>query len=46
MKFLFDDDVNSTVYKDGPIRSKFHNSDRTNYSADELHDRYYLKAEN
>ncbi len=40
VKFIFDDDVISTVYKDEPIRSKYHDSDGTNYSADELDDRF------
>lgn len=40
VKFLFDDDVIHTVYKDEPIRSKFHQNDGTNYSADELDERF------
>jgi Glycosyl hydrolases family 16 len=40
VKFIFDDEVIETVYKDDLIRSKYHQSDGTNYSADELEDRF------
>lgn len=40
VKFIFDEDVIHTVYKDDPIRSKYHQNDGTNYSADELDDRF------
>ena len=40
VKFIFDDEVIHTVYKDDPIRSKYHQNDGTNYSADELDDRF------
>jgi len=40
VKFLFDEDVIATVYKDEPIKSKYHEADGTNYSADELDDRF------
>jgi beta-glucanase (GH16 family) len=40
VKFLFDDDVIHTVFKDDMIRSKYHSGNGTNYSADELDDRF------
>ncbi len=40
VKFIFDDEEIETVYKDEPIRSKYHNGDGTNYSADELDERF------
>jgi beta-glucanase (GH16 family) len=40
VKFIFDEDVIHTVYKDNPIKSKYHQNDGTNYSADELDDRF------
>ena len=40
VKFIFDDEVIETVFQDEPIRSKYHNGDGTNYSADELDDRF------
>lgn len=40
VKFIFDDEVIHTVYKDARIRSKYHQNDGTNYSADELDDRF------
>jgi hypothetical protein len=40
VKFLFNDEVINTVYQDEPIRSKYHQTDGTNYSHDELDDRF------
>jgi hypothetical protein len=40
VKFLFNDEVIHTVFKDDLIRSKYHAGDGTNYSADELDDRF------
>jgi hypothetical protein len=41
VKFLFDDEVIHTVYKNDLIRSKYHQRDgETNYSADELDERF------
>jgi len=40
VKLLFDDEVIKTIFKDQLIRSKYHQSDGTNYSADELDDRF------
>jgi beta-glucanase (GH16 family) len=40
VKFLFNDEVIHTVFKDQLIRSKYHEKDGTNYSADELDERF------
>lgn len=40
VKFIFDDEVIHTVYKDQEIKSRYHQTDGTNYSANELDDRF------
>jgi beta-glucanase (GH16 family) len=40
VKLLFDDEVIKSIYKDQPIKSKYHETDGVNYSADELDDRF------
>lgn len=44
VKLIFDDKVLKTIYKDDPIRSKYHATDGTNYSADEIKDRFKYPA--